>query len=56
LSRILFLFAFEAVALQGKSSARSSKLKSFMNERYIKWWTPHLSRDFEMLPYYLSKI
>src|SRR5256885_7037029 len=20
-----------------------------MNERYIKWWTPHLSRDFEML-------
>ena len=20
-----------------------------MNERYIRWWTPHLSRDFEML-------
>jgi hypothetical protein len=20
-----------------------------MNERYIKWWTSHLSRDFEML-------
>jgi hypothetical protein len=22
-----------------------------MNERYIKWWTPHLSRDFEMLAF-----
>ena len=20
-----------------------------MHERYIRWWTPHLSRDFEML-------
>ena len=20
-----------------------------MNERYIRWWTPHLSREFEML-------
>src|SRR4051812_25680179 len=20
-----------------------------MNERYIRWWTPHMSRDFEML-------
>ena len=20
-----------------------------MNERYLRWWTPHLSRDFEML-------
>jgi esterase/lipase superfamily enzyme len=20
-----------------------------LNERYIRWWTPHLSRDFEML-------
>ena len=20
-----------------------------MNERYIQWWTPHLSRNFEML-------
>jgi esterase/lipase superfamily enzyme len=20
-----------------------------MRERYIRWWTPHLSRDFEML-------
>ena len=20
-----------------------------MNERYIRWWTPYLSRDFEML-------
>jgi hypothetical protein len=28
-----------------------------MNERYIKSWTPHLSRDLEMLlPHYLSKI
>lgn len=22
-----------------------------MNERYIKWWTPYLSRDFEMLAF-----
>src|SRR5450759_1723059 len=22
-----------------------------MNERYIRWWTPHLSRDFEMLAF-----
>jgi hypothetical protein len=22
---------------------------SGMNERYIRWWTPHMSRDFEML-------
>jgi esterase/lipase superfamily enzyme len=20
-----------------------------MNERHIRWWTPHMSRDFEML-------
>ncbi|HEV2095167.1 MAG TPA: hypothetical protein VGQ82_01565, partial [Chthoniobacterales bacterium] len=20
-----------------------------MNERHIRWWTPHLSRDFDML-------
>ena len=20
-----------------------------MNERYLRWWTPHMSRDFEML-------
>ncbi len=20
-----------------------------MNERYLRWWTPHLGRDFEML-------
>ena len=20
-----------------------------MNERYIRWWTPHMSREFEML-------
>jgi hypothetical protein len=22
-----------------------------MNERYIRWWTPHMSRDFEMLAF-----
>ncbi len=22
-----------------------------MNERYLRWWTPHLSRDFEMLAF-----
>src|SRR5689334_14042514 len=22
---------------------------SRMNEHYLRWWTPHLSRDFEML-------
>ena len=22
-----------------------------MNERYIRWWTPHLSREFEMLAF-----
>ncbi|PYJ42112.1 MAG: hypothetical protein DME86_06520 [Verrucomicrobia bacterium] len=22
-----------------------------MQERYIRWWTPHLSRDFEMLAF-----
>ena len=22
-----------------------------MNERYIKWWTPYLSREFEMLAF-----
>jgi esterase/lipase superfamily enzyme len=22
-----------------------------MQERYIRWWTPHLSRDFEMLTF-----
>ncbi|MEY2584368.1 MAG: hypothetical protein QOD80_394, partial [Verrucomicrobiota bacterium] len=22
-----------------------------MNERYIRWWTPHLNRDFEMLAF-----
>src|SRR5213079_1175879 len=21
----------------------------YMHERYIRWWTPHMSRDFEML-------
>jgi hypothetical protein len=40
----------------------------FMNERYIKWYTPCLSREFEMLvfgdsnywqdmlPYYVSRL
>src|SRR3984893_12773814 len=22
-----------------------------MNERYIKWWTPHMDREFEMLAF-----
>jgi esterase/lipase superfamily enzyme len=22
-----------------------------MNERYIRWWTPHMSREFEMLAF-----
>jgi len=30
-------------------SPSSSHTSLAMNERYIKWWTPHLSRDFEML-------
>jgi esterase/lipase superfamily enzyme len=25
--------------------------RNFMNERYIKWYTPYLSREFEMLAY-----
>lgn len=27
----------------------AAALAILMNERYIRWWTPHLSRDFEML-------
>ena len=29
-------------------AARETALPE-MNERYIRWWTPHLSRDLEML-------
>jgi esterase/lipase superfamily enzyme len=34
-----------AISLGRDQDARAN----FMNERYIKWYTPYLSRDFEML-------
>jgi hypothetical protein len=27
-----------------------------MNERYIKWWTPYLSREFEMLAFETAEV
>jgi hypothetical protein len=56
-----------AISSAGNQDVRAN----FMNERYINWYTPWLSRDFEMLvfgekhgyrywrdmlPYYLSKL
>ena len=29
--------------------ALASISASPMNERYLRWWTPHMNRDFEML-------
>jgi esterase/lipase superfamily enzyme len=34
-----------AISLAGHQDARAK----LMNERYIKWYTPYLSREFEML-------
>src|SRR5438046_3439919 len=42
-------YAFEASGLT--SIDRSPYCRSSMNERYIKWHTPWLSRDFEMLAF-----
>src|SRR5437879_11396019 len=42
-------YAFEASGLT--SIDRSPYCRSSMNERYMKWHTPWLSRDFEMLAF-----